>query len=150
MGRLECIRAMAAQRCGFVDHLEDAASQAAAVPDVTIVAEPQDYVSLDQTLIHGEAMDICSRTVCLGLVHKAYPVTGGIATGAAALLEGTVAFDVVRKDTAEGDTGKREIRIGHPSGIFGAEIEIRDGGVESVTVVRTARRIMKGFIYIRD
>lgn len=150
MQRLEWIRGIAAQKCGFVQRWEDARELAAAVPDVTIVAGPKTYASLDQTVICGEDMDICSRTICLGLVHKAYPVTGGIATGAAAMLEGTVAYDLARKKDYAAADGDAVMRIGHPSGILEVGIEINDGDVESVSVVRTARRIMKGFVYVRD
>lgn len=145
MERLERIRGMAAVKCGFADRWQDARKLAAAVPDVTIVAEPKDYVNLDGVTVLKEEMDICSRTVCLGLVHKAYPVTGGIATGAAAMLRGTVAYDVARQTE-----GRKEIRIGHPSGVFGVGIEIEDDKVSNVTVTRTARKIMKGFVYVRE
>ena len=61
------------------------------------------------------------------------------------MLRGTVAYDVARQTE-----GRKEIRIGHPSGVFGVGIEIEDDKVSNVTVTRTARKIMKGFVYVRE
>ena len=64
--------------------------------------------------------------MAMGKMHKAFAVTGGICTSAAALIEGTVVHDVVRPE----QRGNGQIFIGHPSGVmeFGIEIEYKEDG----------------------
>jgi hypothetical protein len=81
-------------------------------------------------------------------MHKAYPGTGGIVTGAAAKLKGTVVSDLL----TENQKAKNEIIIGHFSGTVPVEVSTQDeGGVfrlEKAVIFRTARRIMDGYVYI--
>jgi 2-methylaconitate cis-trans-isomerase PrpF len=72
-----------------------------------------------------------------------------ISTGVAAVIPGTVVSDVF---AAEAGDGSRRLRIGHPSGVIGVEVEVTDGGdgpvVRRAAIERTARRIMDGVVYI--
>jgi methylitaconate Delta-isomerase len=85
----------------------------------------------------------------MGVPHKAYAGTVAISTGVAAVLRDTVVSDVF----ANGDvSGPRRLRIGHPSGVIGVEVEVTDEGagpvVRRAAIERTARRIMDGVVYV--
>ena len=146
MERLGTIRGLAAVRCGFVDKWEDAWEKTPAAPDVVIVSAPQSFTSMDKQMIAASNMDVCARALSMMQVHKAFPVTDSIATGTAAATPGTVVYDVVSEHAKKSG----HVDIGHPSGLFPVTVKVNDKGeVEKATVVRTARRIMEGMIYIR-
>jgi hypothetical protein len=66
--------------------------------------------------------------------------------GVASRIEGTVVWEAARAPR-EGD-----LRLGHPSGVLpiAAAVRVRDGEpwAERVTVYRSARRLMEGFVRI--
>ena len=88
-------------------------------------------------------MDLCARCISVGAIHKAYPMTISVATGAAACIEGTVAHELF------GRTGSQVVRLGHASGVTAVDMKLDGDRVLKGGVTRTARRIMDGFIYIR-
>lgn len=55
--------------------------KSATVPEVAIVSPAQDYTDLDGNLVKAEEMDLCVRSISVGQVHKAYPITGAVGTG---------------------------------------------------------------------
>jgi 2-methylaconitate isomerase len=63
----------------------------------------------------------------------------------AARIDGTVVHEVATK-------GARDVRLGHASGVLplDAAVTTRDGQAwaERVTVYRTARRLMEGFVRV--
>ena len=63
----------------------------------------------------------------------------------AARLEGTVVHEVARRHPGD-------VRLGHPSGVLplDAAVSRKDDGpwAERVTVYRTARRLMEGFVRV--
>ena len=86
----------------------------------------------------------------MGTLHKAYAVSGAIATAGAALIEGTI----VNKLLSQENTDKNCIRIGHPGGIIevGAKI-VKNGDIyeyKEAIVIRTSRRLMEGNVLIPD
>ncbi len=91
-------------------------------------------------------VDVVARILNPGKVHKAFAVTGAIALAGAAAIPGTVLGELL------GAPGRRLV-IGHPAGSMTVRVEgaLVDGSpqIESVTVTRTARRIMDGFVYVR-
>ena len=120
-----------------------------AVPKVGIVAPAQDYPTTIGETIAAADCDLLARTLALGVMHKAYAVTGGICLSAAALIEGTVAYEVAGPRAKE--TGV--VRIGHPSGVssFVVTVEKTASGkfeLKKSAVAGTARRIMDGQVYI--
>ena len=143
MEHIERIRGVAAQKLGFVEHWEEARTKSITAPDAAIVSEPQDYEALDGSHVKAEDTDICVRALSVGAIHKAYPVTGAIATGAAANLSGTIVSEMTRKRDS------LAVRLGHSSGVMQVEIELDGDQVHRAGVVRTARRIMDGYVYIR-
>jgi 2-methylaconitate cis-trans-isomerase PrpF len=117
---------------------------------LAIVNEPLAYVT-DQGDRHVKKadMDLTARIITLKRAHKAYAVTGAIATTAAAFLPGSVVNRVVRKNRKNPDV----IRIGHPAGIIEARAECSQQEdkflLKSVSIYRTARYIMEGVVYAK-
>ena len=82
-------------------------------------------------------------------LHKAYPGTGSICTGVAALIEGTIVSEL----TADAARETGNVFIGHPSGILDVDIELEQDNRQMVLkkgmLGRTARRIMEGYVYLK-
>ena len=89
--------------------------------------------------------DVLARAISMGNCHRAFPLTSAMCLAVAARIEGTLVHDVAR--THAGD-----VRLGHASGVLplDAAVTTRDGAAwaERVTVYRTARRLMEGFVRI--
>ncbi len=145
MEHIERIRGMAAVKCGFVEKWEDARTKSTSAPKVSIVSAPQDYTDMDKNQVKAEDMDLCVRAISVGALHKAYPMTVAVGTGAAARIPGTIVYKTL-KAPLEGDI----IRLGHSSGITDVDIKMDGEKVLKGGVTRTARRIMDGFVYIRE
>jgi 2-methylaconitate cis-trans-isomerase PrpF len=88
----------------------------------------------------------------MGKAHRAYALTGAMCLAVAARLPGTVAHEA-----ASGLTWAGDVRIGHPSGVLPVAASVTPDPtgvppgvpiVRSVTVYRTARRLMEGFVLI--
>ncbi len=144
MRNIEYIRGQAAVACGFVDDWEKAGTLSTSVPKVGIISSKQDYISMDGQDVHEEDMDICVRAISVGKMHKAYPMTMAVCTGAAANIEGTIVQEVL------GGMSWPELRLGHASGVTSVKTTVSDGNIEKGGVVRTARRIMDGYVYVRE
>lgn len=145
MEHIERIRGMAAVKCGFVENWEEARTKSTSAPKVSIISPPQDYVDMDGNQVKAEDMDICVRAVSVGALHKAYPMTVAVGTGSAARLSGTIV-----SETAVNDKGADVVRLGHSSGITGVDIKMDGETILKGGVTRTARRIMDGYVYIRE
>ena len=145
MEHIERIRGMAAVKCGFVENWEEARTKSTSAPKVSIVSSPQDYVDMDGNQVKAEDMDICVRAVSVGALHKAYPMTVAVGTGSAARIAGTIVSEI-----AVNDKGADVVRLGHSSGITDVDVKMDGENVLKGGVTRTARRIMDGYVYIRE
>lgn len=145
MEHIERIRSIAAQKCGFVTKWEDARTESTSAPKVSIISAPQDYTDMDGNEVKAESMDICCRAISVGALHKAYPMTVAVGTGAAARIPGTIVHE-----TAKPDLEQDIIRIGHSSGVTEVDMKMEGERVLKGGVSRTARRIMDGWVYVRD
>lgn len=145
MEHIERIRGMAAVKCGFVENWEEARRKSTSAPKVSIVSAPQDYVDMDGNQVKAEDMDICVRAVSVGALHKAYPMTVAVGTGSAARIAGTIVSEI-----AVNDKGADVVRLGHSSGITDVDVKMDGENVLKGGVTRTARRIMDGYVYIRE
>jgi 2-methylaconitate cis-trans-isomerase PrpF len=89
--------------------------------------------------------DLHARCTGMGRVHSSFPITGSLATGAAASLAGSVVSDVA------GGPMER-CRIAHPSGVLSVEVlacgDDPEPTVHRAQVERTARRIFDGAISV--
>jgi 4-oxalomesaconate tautomerase len=126
--RLEAIRREAGRRMGLGDVTDKV------VPKLALLAPPRAGGTLT------------SRYFTPDRLHKAHAVTGAICVAAAVHVEGTAAARVARRD------GSSRIRIEHPSGWLEAQLEVSGQGpalrVRSAGVVRTARKLMDGEVFI--
>ncbi len=88
MDTIEMIRARAALLCGLVDKEEEAAAKSPYIPFFAIVSPPADYSCYNGKEIAREEVDIVSRLLFMLKMHKTYPGTGTVCTGAAAKIPG--------------------------------------------------------------
>jgi len=82
------------------------------------------------------------RMISAGQPHKATPLTGAMCLAVAARLPGSIVADIV------GQTGPGTLRIAHASGILPVDAVVEEGVARSVTVFRTARRLMEGSVLV--
>lgn len=153
---LEEIRGAACVRMGFASDLADATANSPAVPKVGFVTSPQSYADIAGGWVDSSDMDVCVRVISVFKCHKACPLTAASSIAVAALLPGSLVSEVY----AGGRKLGSNIRIGHPSGVMTMKPELvwQSGEpaegvvpeVPSVAVQRTARRIMDGFVYVRN
>ncbi len=147
MEHIERIRCIGAERMGFVEHSLEARTKSTSAPKVSLVSESQDYVDMDGETVTADKMDICVRAISVGALHKAYPMTGAVCTGACASIEDTIAWEVCRKSCRRGN--ESTVRLGHSSGVTDVIVKFDGDKVLSGGVIRTARRIMDGYVYIK-
>lgn len=140
---LEDIRRTGAVRMGLATSKENASP---AIPKVCMVGTASTYTDIQGRVIEDTSIDIVARTKALSAIHKAYAVTGGIATATAALIPGTVVHDVVSEESKR----TKMVTLGHPSGTFTFNIDIDTEklSVAKAGVARTARPIMDGIAYV--
>jgi 2-methylaconitate cis-trans-isomerase PrpF len=117
----------------------------AAVPKVGMVAPPAAFAALDGVAYAADAADLLARVISMGNCHRAVPLTAAMCLAVAARVAGSVVAECVASP-------RGDVRIGQPSGILPVAASVADRGgepwAEGVTVYRTARRLMEGFIRI--
>jgi 4-oxalomesaconate tautomerase len=130
MQRIEKIRLEAGRRMGLGDVTE------MVVPKVGILAKPR----------QGGTIYSCYLTP--HHVHAAHAVTGAICVACCVSIKETVA-DTIAKQTY---STPKTVRIEHPSGIIDIDLSISGRGTDiqvlSAGVVRTARKIMDGQVFV--
>lgn len=144
---LDRIRVQGAEYLGLV---KNGKATSASVPSVALVAAPSGYKAYGSgKSISSDSMDFWCREIFMGSVHKAIGVSETVCATVAALIQGSVVHEIARRGT--GDNGT--VRLGHPSGIIEAQVEVDTATekpvVRKVSVVRTARRILDGHVYVR-
>ena len=146
---LNLIRDKMAVVAGMAKDEQDAHQNKPNVPKVAVIAPPQDYVTTGGEQIKKEDVDILIKAVSMWKLHRTCPASGLYNLASIALLEGTVANRLA--GFAPG-TKEKMVRIGHPEGIVEVKVLLtEDGkGVHSVGMERTARKIMKGELFIPD
>ncbi|MGQ9599694.1 MAG: 2-methylaconitate cis-trans isomerase PrpF family protein [Anaerolineae bacterium] len=147
--RIERVRGTAAAHIGIVDHWQEAARKSPYLPFLAMVSPPADYLAFTtgQT-VQADRVDLVSRLLFMLRMHKAYPVTGTVCTGAAAKIPGTLVSEVVRPESRD----RSVIHIGHPAGVIEIEaaVELQAEGPKLVraSLGRTARRLMEGYVFV--
>lgn len=146
--KLEAIRSYAAVMLGFAKTPEEASNISQAVPKMAFVSKPQDYEAVTGNFIKAEDIDITARIMSMGMLHKAYALTGAVCTMGAAKIHGTVVNEVMSETSLE----KEEIKLGHPGGIIPIEPKVeKEGNAYNYIEAgagRTARRLMEGYVYV--
>ena len=149
METIEKIRSRAAVLFHLVNCESQAYEESAYIPFFAIVSPPQAYTCFNGTEVAEEEVDIVSRLLFMHHMHKAYPITGTVCTGAAMKIPGSIPWQVMR-ESARDNTA---LRIGHPTGSLEVKVdsdtEVNPVKIKYVKVFRTARKIMDGTVYIR-
>jgi len=141
---LEKIRSKAAEILGFVKSAEEARVKSPHLPLIAVVGERRDYRTVGGKLVRATDYTVLARLFHMQKMHHAYAITGAIATAIASKIPDTI---VNRYAEDKGDI----VLIGHPKGVVDVKVNIEFQGrnvkVNSVTIARTARRLMKGIAY---
>lgn len=148
---IEAIRAEAAVMVGMANSREEATAKSAYAPFFSIISKPAPYVCPSSgESIAAEDVDIVARLYFMLHMHKMYPGTGTVATGAASRISGTLVYKQLPKKAHN----EVVLRVGHPEGIIQVEAErepeIADIRFRRLVYSRTARRIMEGNVYIKN
>jgi 2-methylaconitate isomerase len=137
VARLEAIRVAGAEAMGIPG--------SAATPKIAVVAPPTGFTALDGVRYEAEQTDVVARCISMGNAHRAFALTAAMCLAVAAQVDGTVV-----SECAGGRVG--DLRLGHPSGVLpiAASVGRRENAAwaERVTVYRTARRLMEGYVRI--
>lgn len=146
--KLEQIRAHAAVAMGLAETPEQASKERPAMPKISFVAKPADYLSAAGKAIHKADYDLSARIVSMGRLHHAYTGTGAIALVVAASVTGTVVSQTLGKALP----AERSLNFGQPSGITSMAAEVSGKGndwqVAKVVMSRSARRLMEGNVLV--
>ncbi len=106
------------------------------VPKMTLLSPPRD----------GGA--IATRTFIPHRVHEAIGVLGAVSVATGCVLPGSVANALAVMPAGKA----REIAVEHPTGFFAVNLEVSGAGagisVDRATLIRTARKLMQGEIFI--
>ena len=127
--RIEPIRREAGKRMGFGDVSDKV------IPKVGLLSPPRDGGT------------IASRYLTPHALHAAHAVTGAVCVATACALEGSIAFELAKPDSAN----PRTIWIEHPSGQVDVRLETKGKGADLDVIagtLRTARPIMKGEVLV--
>ena len=149
MKTIELIRGQAAQMIGLVKDSKEAAEKSPYIPFFAIVSPSNDYIGHSGMKVSKSDAHLVSRLLFMLKMHKTYPGTGAVCTGAAVRIPGSVAYEVL----SEEGKASESINIGHPSGVMQVESTIKDVDKKmkfsKLAFYRTARRIMDGNVYVK-
>ncbi len=149
MRLIEHIRGEVCRKLGLVERWEDAETVTPFQPFVAIVSEARSHECFNGKRIETEECHLISRIVFMQHMHKAYPITGTVATGVAARIPGSVVHSLLAESARDAPV----LKIAHPSGLIEADARAAYSGnqvtIEKIAVYRTARMIMDGYVYVR-
>lgn len=147
---MEQVRSQVCEMLGIVKDRGQATYQSPGLPKIGFVSPPRDYVNSRGETIRGDAITVLARLLSVQRAHGAYMVTGAVCTGAAAVVPGTIVNEVSSPPRPR--DGADEVLIGHPFGPMDVAVRHRRAGeqtvIDGVTVGRTARRILDGYVYV--
>lgn len=150
MDLIEEVRGKVCVKIGLVDQWEDARKVTPYQPFFAMVSKSSDHVCFNGAEVKKEDCDMVSRLVFMLRMHKAYPITGTVGTGAAARIPHSVVWDLLP------EAAKQELvlKIAHPTGVIPVEAQgnVDESGnvkIEYLSVYRTARTIMDGTVYLK-
>jgi 2-methylaconitate isomerase len=143
MSKLDKIRRIGGVLMGLADVPEEVPL---ANPKIAMVATPMNFTKLDGNIVAKSEFHISVRMLSMGRVHRAITSTGAMCCAAAINIPGTIPNSIV--------SNIEELAVGNPSGILPVNAKVKQHGdtvfIESLGIFRTARRLMDGFVYMRD
>ena len=106
-------------------------------------------MAIDGHTVKAEEVDLVSRLSFMLHMHKTYPGTGTVCTGAAARIPGTLVYKQLSPEARSRDI----LRIGHPGGIIRVDAQSANPegtSFKRLAYERTARKILDGICYVRN
>jgi probable AcnD-accessory protein PrpF len=147
LARAEAIRAHGAVRMGLSATAAEATELRPHTPKLAFVSPPRSYTASSGQAVSASEIHLNARIFSMGKLHHAMTGTGAVGLAAAAAIPGTLV-----SETLGGPGG--EMRFGHPSGslLVGAQTvrQGEDWAVTSVTMSRSARRLMEGAVLVPE
>ncbi|MFS0824301.1 PrpF domain-containing protein [Bacillus sp. 1P02SD] len=146
LSELEEIRLKIAVAGGVAKN-EEEAKNIPSIPKIALVASPHDYITSTGKKIKADDIDIVAKMISMKRFHRTFAGSGLYNLAASALLEGTIPNQFSKKKDG---SIEQIIRIGHPEGIAEVRVNLTEDlrDVASVGLDRTARRIVKGDLFI--
>lgn len=142
--KIEQVRTAGALHLGLIEPGAVASIASPILPLISLVSPAADYQTTQGTAIKDGDHDFLARVFSLQRMHHAHPLTGLICTAVGGVTAGTI------PNRLRSNQSDAWVRVGHPKGVSAAEVRHgADGAIESVAVVRTARRLMAGEVYVR-
>ena len=139
LDRVEAVRATCAVMLGLAATAEEATASRPSQPKIAVLAPPSSA---------EPGADISARAFSMQRMHHAFPVTGLMCLAAAAAIPGTIPNEMA---TRTGSDPSRTT-VAHAAGLSAvkADVETQDEApaVRSVSIDRTARRLMQGEAFI--
>lgn len=141
--KLEFIRGAAAKKIGLIEDISKSAWETPGIPKLTIVECPKEYHNVEGRLIGQGEIDLLARMMSMQKAHPTYAMTGAMCTAAAAVVKGSVVWNVLRQDT-----NTQNLRIGHPGGILEAGVDYTENAgeviIDDTFGFRTANLLLEG------
>jgi len=149
--KLEAIRAKTALTCGFVNNVDDATLKSPTRPMIAFVSSAHDYTDyVTGKTIHEKDLDFLSRVIWNQEPVDTYTGTGTVCTCVASQIEGTLVNQVCGSEPQKSGL----VRFGHGRGINSVFTEVSKENnefvVKKAVFNRTARRIMDGYVYVKN
>jgi methylitaconate Delta-isomerase len=151
LDKIELIRGTVSKIIGLATDAKKARIESATRPMIAFVSPATAYTSFtDGARVEKDDIDFVSRLFFMQTMHKTYPGTGTVCTGAAALIDGTIVNQVCAPSALK----NKIVRIGHPSGTIEIEVDVENTpagpDLRLAAFGRTSRRIMEGFVYVPE
>ena len=137
LGRLEELRGAGAVLAGLAADRDAARSASPALPRLALVGDGHP----------DRPGDFSLRVLSMQRVHHACPMTVLLCAAAASLLPGTVPHAAARERGTASVT-RATVLVAHPKGAAAATVRIDGETVHSVSITRTARRLLAGESYL--
>jgi 2-methylaconitate cis-trans-isomerase PrpF len=141
MRRLEQVRAWAAVACGFATSVQSVPEESSFYPFIGMTFPPQNHHVSGGATIGTDDVDVVVRMLSGPTVHRALPLSAGLATAAATLLG----------QPGRADHRPIPVRLGHPSGVLTVDVtpgEETTAAVRQISVPSSARVIMRGYLEV--
>jgi len=152
MTRIEAVRQKAAEAIGLVRPGEIARQVSSMKPLVVMFAGSQDYKDyVTGNEILAKNMDFSARNIMNQSCIDTFAATAALCTGVVARIPGTVLHVAALASVREGS--KEIVAIGQSRGVSEVAVAVteKDGEIRVAQAImqRTARRILKGEVYIQ-
>ncbi len=147
MDLMNGVRDIAAVQSGISKDIEEAKYKKPNIPKFAMLAPAQDYMTLSGKMVKKEDVDILTKVISSRKLHRTSPASGLYNLACACMVKGTVPNQIAG---FSGEETERIVRIGHPDGVVEVVVQLKEDKETpaAVGMERSARRIMKGDLYV--